>query len=302
MIVLIPDIVTGANIASSNVPLEPAWAAGTYSYLQTARVGDDLYEVAATGGTTQEPTEGVNANPPTWRLVGKINRLRAHDHISQPGVVSPIDTSTVNPSSISYEITGKSKFTKIEFLNLNAASVRVEVTDPIAGVIKDETQQLRRRNVIDGSWWNWLFQGAREKSTATFDGIPLSSNPTINITIEGAGDVSVGAILIGRPRFVGETGYAPEIDEVTYSSIEINPREEKTILRSPSAKRGRFKIHLDRGREEAAQRLFNEIEAVACLFSANVAGASVYGFKERVVMIFDGPRHTELQFTAKGQS
>ena len=49
-----PFAITETNIDSTNVALETAWTAGTYTLGDVRRVGERLFEVSA-ASTTQEP-------------------------------------------------------------------------------------------------------------------------------------------------------------------------------------------------------------------------------------------------------
>ena len=54
--ILVPLAVADANITASNVALETAWTAGTYTLGDQRRVDERLFEVSA-ASTTEEPSD-----------------------------------------------------------------------------------------------------------------------------------------------------------------------------------------------------------------------------------------------------
>jgi len=96
--------VTPAIIGSTNVVNDyPDWIAGTYNTGDRRVEADQVYEVVAIPSTTDQPSVGAAATPPTWALIGWSNQLRMFkdgaDSLSTG--TGDIDVTIVYPDTIS---------------------------------------------------------------------------------------------------------------------------------------------------------------------------------------------------------
>lgn len=195
---LIPPIaVTPALLTASNVNItETEWTAGTYTTGTRRYVGTDLYEVVASPSTTDSPTAGVNASPPTWIRVGKINRYRMFDFT--------IGEATTRASNITVTVTPGQIVNALAAFELVAQSAVVTMTDPTDGVVYTRTLSLLdNSSVVD--WWFYFFEPITRVSEFALTDLPAYGAAAIQIAFSGTGTVSVGELVIGAQRNLGVT-------------------------------------------------------------------------------------------------
>jgi len=122
-----PFAITQANIDATNVTLETAWTAGTYTLGQVRRVGERLFEVSA-ASTTQEP--GLPAST-QWFDAGPANRYAAFDLQFGADQFRVIDTVTTRADSIAFTLSGLPRLSAMAFFGL--ACTQIDIASEIPG-------------------------------------------------------------------------------------------------------------------------------------------------------------------------
>ena len=129
-------ILTYSNILENEHPL---WVSGkTYSIETKVIYNHRIYNRIVSGaGTTTPDLDLVN-----WLDLGATNKYRMFDNI-----ISSVSSRT---GGIQFTLTPNKVVNSIALLNVNATTVRVVMTDPIDGVVYDQTKELRSaREVTD---------------------------------------------------------------------------------------------------------------------------------------------------------
>lgn len=295
MIIVPPIEVTPANLTATNVAItETAWTAGTYTTGTQRYVGTDLYEVVATPSTTDEPTAGAAANPPTWILVGKINRYRMFDFA--------IGQATTRTSPIEVTITpGQVVNTVALFEFAGADTVQVKVTDPVDGLVYDETVSLVDNTGIN-NFYAYFFQPYASATEANFFDLPNYSDATVTITITGAGTVGVGETVIGRARTLGVTLMNTTIGIEDFSRKKRDDFGVFRIVERRFAKLGNFDVFLENNQINAALRTLAEFRATPALYVGNVTQPETYilGFYRDFSILRSGPITSEMTLEVEG--
>ena len=116
-----PFAITETNIESTNVALETAWTAGTYSLGDVRRVAERLFEVSA-ATTTQQP--GLAAST-EWFDKGPANRYAAFDLQFGAGQYRVIETITSRAESIVFTLSGLPRISSMAFFGLAASRVEI---------------------------------------------------------------------------------------------------------------------------------------------------------------------------------
>ena len=126
-------VTTDTVLTSSNIPEDeyPAWVASV-SYNASDRViyKHIIYKAILANSSATTP----DLDQKNWLSLGATNRYRMFDN-----VVSNVSSRT---GGIEFTLTPNEVVNGIAFLNINAATVRVVVTDPTAGVVYDKTKEL----------------------------------------------------------------------------------------------------------------------------------------------------------------
>ena len=173
-----------------------------------------IYESLSAGNQGNYPPLDILEAVPKWVEVGPTNRWKAFD--------DSIGGQTEQANSITYTITPGVTFDSIAFLNLEAQSVRIKLTDAVDGVVYDETVNLL--DVIPTGttaymdWYAYFFSEITMIAEVAKLGMSLFLNTVLDITINYTGGTAkVGTIIIGKQMFIGNTQYSPSIGITDYS-------------------------------------------------------------------------------------
>ena len=225
MKIIRPTTIITAMLTASNVTEDDyqVWAVGT-----AFTAGDrcivigtihKIYEalVNVTGGDS--PEIDVTNAVPKWLEISATNRWKAFD--------TKVGTQTSKATSITYTITPGVVIDSIAFLNLDAVTVRVVSTDPVAGVVYDHTVDLIS-SVITGSfsiydWYSYFFSTEFRLTDVVLLDLPPYLNTVLTITITYTeGTAKVGGIVMGVQANLGITQYSPSIGIHDYSIKEAD--------------------------------------------------------------------------------
>ena len=145
--VMQPIIVADANITASNVALEAAHSAGTFSLGTQRRVGERMYEVSA-ATTTQTPSPTATE----WFDAGPANRYAAFDLQFGADKYRVIDTETENSGSITYTLEALTRISGIAMFGLSATNITIVGTVSTTGDVCDIDYDLKDDTSYDGSF------------------------------------------------------------------------------------------------------------------------------------------------------
>ena len=268
-------VTTDAILTSSNIPEDeyPAWVSGTsYTALDKVIYEHKIYQRIVTGsGTTPPDLDQIN-----WLDVGYTNRYRMFDN-----VVSNVSSRT---GGIQFTLTPNEVVNGIAFLNLNATTIRVKVTDPIVGVVYDETKELTGSSEVT-DYYSYFFAPLVDLNNlklAVFLDLP-SNYPiaSISVTISsGTGLVEVGEVVYGVQTTVGRTNYGTAIGIKSYSRKETDEFGNISVVKRKNSKYAEYDVEIDNRSLASVQRFFSDIDTVPCLFIGNpdMEELIVYGF------------------------
>src|SRR5574343_497664 len=125
---------TDTILVDSNIPEDeyPMWVSGTsYSVANRVIYNHIIYEAILANSSTTTP----NLDETNWLSLGATNRYRMFDT-----VISNISSRV---GGIEFTLAPYQVVDAVALLAVNAATVRVVVTDPIDGVVYDVTKVLR---------------------------------------------------------------------------------------------------------------------------------------------------------------
>ena len=303
MEVIIPVKITSSILTSNITVTETPWSAGTYTLGTRRTVGELIYEVIATPSTADSPTgagEGVNRVPPTWGLVGSINKMAMFDGSIGWGTNGTNGSGAID---IDVDIAVPRYVDTVIVLNTEGRRVRVVVNNGVSDVY-DETKELKDLSNLTPSYWAWGFEPILPRSDLIFSNLPMYIAATVSITIEGDGAPTFcGAAVIGRSRTIGET-----LDEVSggiedFSRIDRNifGDYDQVIKRSFSKKR-EFNVALPSNSLMAVEQLLAELRAEPVVFIGNTENlwTLVYGIYKSFTPVMKTPEHATIAIEIGG--
>jgi hypothetical protein len=85
-----------------------------------------------------------------------------------------------------------------------AKIVRIKLTDPVDGIVYDETTNLNNNGNIN-NWYNYFFNVVTRRTAITLTDLPAYGAGTIEITITNTGfTAKCGVCILGAVQYVGE--------------------------------------------------------------------------------------------------
>ena len=262
-------ILTDSNILENEHPL---WVSGTtYSIDDKVIYQHRIYNRVIAGGGALTPDLDLT----NWLDLGATNKYRMFDNI-----ISSVSSRT---GGIQFTLTPNQVVNGIALLNVNASTVRVVMTDPVEGVVYDQTRGLRSSSEVT-DYFSYFFAplvSLTDLNTAIF--LDLPSKPTATITVyisSGAALVEVGEVVYGIQSVVGRTNYGTSIGIKSYSRKDIDEFGKVTVVKRKNSKYCEYDVDIDNTNLVFVQRLFQDIDSVPCVFIGNpdMEGLIVYGF------------------------
>jgi len=173
-----------------------------------------IYESLAAGNQGNYPPLDVLATIPKWLEVGPTNRWKAFD--------VKVGSQTSQADTITYQITPGEVFDSIAFLNLNAVTAQIVLTDPVEGVVYNRIIDLISTAITGSSgiydWYSYFFSSDLKITDVVKFDLPPYLNAVMDITITHTGDMaSIGGIVFGVQATLGATQYSPTIGIRDYS-------------------------------------------------------------------------------------
>jgi len=288
-----PFAITEGNIDSTNVVLETAWTAGTYTLGDVRRVGERLFEVSA-ASTTQEP--GLVAST-EWFDAGPANRYAAFDLQFGADKFRVIDTITERADSITYTLTGLPRLSAMAFFGLRATQITIVGTLNTTGDVADVTYDIQDATPYLGSFWRWFFvQQSLERTYSTFQlNIPIGATVTVTITNTGS-TAAVSTIVMGLAAEYGEVEVATTRG-LRSRSVKKTEGTLTSLLRRTPASRIGYKIHLNDYTADPFWRAVDDLDGVAAVFAGPDDNPEflAYGFVSSCQTVSDVRGMTKVQ-------
>jgi hypothetical protein len=290
-----PAAITDSVLVSSNVP-ETDHAA--YNAATTYALGDKvivaaehrIYESLQSANTGNTPSTS-----PTWWLdLGATNRWRMFD--------SRINAVTSQTGSIEVSLQVADRINALSLLNLSATSVQVEMTDAVDGLVYDRTfSTISDSGITD--WYAWFFEPIAPITELVVTDLPNYYGATITVTITAAsGFASIGELIVGSYRELGDTQYGVQLGIQDYSIKSIDAWGEYSIVERAYRKTALFEIWLPNGGIGEAQRLLAEYRATPVLYigSDEYNSTAILGFYKDFTINITYPTVSVFSLTVEG--
>jgi len=212
-----------AVLTASNVPTDDAseWASGT-----AYNTGDQVIVL----GTTQRLYEAVQSttgdfppdSPSFWADLGSINRWKMFD--------GGTNTQTSNADSIEITLDPDSVVNSFALFNLQAGEAQVTMTDPVEGIVFDETYNLVDNTAVIG-WYSYFFEPIRQAKFLADLSLPAYGSATIDITLSSPGsEVKCGLAVVGSQADIGTTVFGTSVGIRDFSRKEVDDFGNFTVV------------------------------------------------------------------------
>lgn len=261
------DILTFSNIDEDEYP---TWVSGQ-PYVASNRViyNHKIYEAIVAVTSTTPP----DLDQAKWLFIDDTNRYRMFNNV--------VSDKSSRMGGIHFTLRPNQEVTGLSLVGVSATFVRIVVTDPVLGVIFDETKTLMDiSNVV--SYFDYFYSPLSSTQTSVaFLNLPPAPTGIIDVYIDsGDNVVEVAEIIYGRYTLVGRTNYGTAIGIKSFSRKETDEFGNVTVIKRRNSKYCDYDIDIENIRLLAVQNFFSEIDSVPCLFVGNedLEETIVYGF------------------------
>ena len=272
--ILVPLAVADANITASNVALETAWTAGTYTLGDQRRVDERLFEVSA-ASTTEEPSDTAT----DWFDAGPANRYAAFDRQLGIDKYRVVETKTSNADSITYTIEALTRIGGLAMFGLQAASISIVATVDTTGDAANISYTMRDATDYGGSLWRWMFLPATFERKYINFAVNIPAGASIDITITNTGDTAkVGTIALGIVSQFGTVGTSTG-KKLLNRSFKKTSGTLTSLLQRTSSSLVSYNVTLQNYEGDAFWRLVEDIQGIGAVFVASdlYPEYSIYG-------------------------
>lgn len=293
MQVIIPVVLSPSDVTSNVTITETLWTAGTYNTGVERYKGTTLYRVIASPSTSDDPTVGVVADPPTWESLGAINQWAMFD-----GVVG---TQTSKATEIDVTINNAAVINAIALLNISAQELLITVTDSVDGEVYRKEVELADIGVPD--WWEYFFLPYDYIQDISFTDLPSYSNVDINVvlTLTG-GTAKCGELVVGMARTLGNTQYGTTVGLLDYSKKTTDDFGNFVVQNRSFSKRVDFDVIVETTDVSMLQKLFAQYRSTPLLWIGDdtIEATIIYGFYRNFSVVLSNPSLSALNISVEG--
>ncbi|HMS05344.1 MAG TPA: hypothetical protein PKD73_06075 [Burkholderiaceae bacterium] len=271
LIIMPPIVLTDAMLVSDTVDetlpvFNPAttYAAGDRVVIAATHM---IFESAVAGNVGHYPPTSTDAH---WLVVGKTNRWRMWDNRSS--------SVTAKAGGFYAEATTGQVVTSVWMDYVVADSVRVRVTDPVAGVVYDRSVDFTALPQVADHWY-WFF-GVREapEGLVLLD-LPAYPNATVRVDVAGA-NAAVGNCVLSQHLVYGEgVEFGFEIGNQDFSVVSANPWGDMVLRPGEQAPTQSLQTVLRKGEVTMVRNRLRRLAARAAVYMAweDVLASAVFG-------------------------
>ena len=269
--------------------------------LATYNLGDQavdlnqVYKVVADPSTTDQPSVGAAASPPTWVLMGWSNQYR----MFRDGR----DSFSSRDESIDVTLNFDEVVTTVGALGLQGVSATLTVVDSVEGTVYDETISLVDIGVDD--WWGYFFSPYEFNDTAIFDGLPPYAGADINLSVDSAtaGDETrAGRIIAGFEQPLGVTNYGVSVSILDYSTKERDGFGNLILVPRRTVRLVDYDVKVETAQVDFVVRALERTAATPTLFIGDELYSSsiTFGVYRDFTQGIDTPSISDLTIQVEG--
>lgn len=271
---------------------------GPYAAGTTYAKGDRVISVAADVHQVYQSAVASNlgnalTDTSKWVLVGATNRWAPFDQSNT--------SQAVRQGNITYSIKPIERFNAAAVLNAKGTSVTLKLTDPVDGVIWNETKTLVSDSGID-NWYDWLFTDIEYIDQAVFDGLPNYLNATAEFQVNGSGEVGAGVVCLGYARDIGDEQYGASVGIIDYSYKQADEWGNYEIVEKAFSKTGTFTVFVKADFVDVLQGLLAKYRATPVIYyvSPLYQSTTIYGFYRDAKVTIDYWNYSVLSINIEG--
>lgn len=294
-----PITVTSQMLAASNI-LEndyAEWSASVnYSLgdrVIAAAYGRIYESIAAGTGTNTNHIPWQDTASAYWVDIGAMNKWKMFDNA--------VSSQTQRVGVIDVTVTPETPVDSIAFINADATSAQITITDPVEGVVHDQSYALTSPGVVN-NWYAYFFDDVMRKADLLVDGLPMYANASIRAQISSPGTTKIGALVFGRGKTIGATQYGAGVGIDDYSIKQQNDWGDYTIVERAFRKIGSFDVQIENYMVDFIQQLLAQYRAAPALYigSDSYGATLLYGFFKSFDINLAYPSYSMCSISVEG--
>jgi hypothetical protein len=288
MNIVYPVDITATNLLYSSIPVNAdaanfgavwrdEWEAGSYSLGDVVYKGIVLYK-SLEDANTDDPEVGSVAESPSWQNIGVINRHRAFDeYVNTSSSATDEIEIIIAPNDVDY----------VGLFDIGADLLSLQVLNADDEVLWEYALDLLDAALDIGDWWEYYYlpypDAKRDIVIRLAWVVSGDLGEKIRLVFTGDGDVSVGKILPGLSKDLGQTQWEPEGSAMGFSRINTDTFGRTDIIPGDPAKLLKGSLRIQAGSENYVYRTLTDTMGKKVIFNFNESGSDydmllVYGF------------------------
>lgn len=298
MIIIKPVTITDSNLTSSNIPEndQSVWNSGTpYNTGDLVMVTTGVHKIyeALKSTTNEYPPDNTDGSTPAWLDLGATNRWRMFD-----GATSTYTTN--NSGDIVVELTTSQVINAVTMFGLGGTSVTITMTDPIDGVVYDETISLVDNSGIS-NWYDYYFDPILQKTDVTLLDLPNYANATLSVTVSGT-STSISLLTVGLQKTLGITGYGTSVGITDYSIKQADEFGNFFIQKRRFSKTADYDVTVDTSKVADVQRTLATYrsEPLVWIGSQTQEETIIYGYYRDFNIVISGFEVSDCSIEVEG--
>lgn len=297
MKIIRPETVTDSIFQSSDVPENDysAWLVGT-----TYADGDQAIVTTPNIHKIYESQQGANTgNDPTtddgtyWLEVSSTNCWKMFNAIVQE--------QTQQAGGFEVVLQSPTVINSLAVINVDAASITVEVVDSVEGTVYDETFSLISDSGIQ-DWYAYFFEPiVRDDRLAVLD-LPPYANADITVTFTDTGTAKCGALIIGQFADLGFSQHGASYSIIDYSVKTTDAEGRVTITDGPYANKLDVDVVLNTSAFGVTRSILTDLRTTPVVWVAEEANRNsiIYGYYREFDIIISNPTTSRCSLEIEG--
>ena len=244
------------------------------------------------------PTDLERDTPLWWSEVSSTNRWKVFDNI--------VGSQTEQADLISFSIL-PGMIEAIAFLNLDASSITVTMTDPVEGEVYNETINLvmtdSRGISLIYDWYSYFFGTAPKTTDAVKMNLLPYPSATVAIAISNPDlTAKVGGIVVGLAGDLGVSRYGTILSITDYSTKSADSDGNFSIEEKTYSKRMSVPMRLSNSLRDEVFRVLAQYRATALVWvnSEDYASEIIFGFYKDFSIVVKYLTYSDCEIEIEG--
>jgi len=292
MKVIKSNTVTPTTLTATDVPENDAseWDSSTnYHVGNQAMVTTTANGAATATHKIYVSVHSQSNNDPTiddgtnWTVVSSTNRFKMFNDVVQE--------QTTQANIIDVSITPAVVTTALAAINVDCATITVTVTDPLEGVVYDQTFSMTSFSGIT-NWYDYFFTAINRKKELSVLGLPPYASAVIDVTFNDTGETAkVGALVLGTSATIGDSQYGASFGIIDYSLKSVDAQGRTTVTAGTYSDEADIDVVIETGRFAEVKKILTDLRTTPSVWIAedNTEGTIIYGYYREFDVLLTGP-------------